>query len=100
MNIVDKIIDLANDGFEDLHVPVGSIEKLIELTGAHFPLLVNGHKVWIHLEGLPWDSISMERDISDGSMVELDFSKEDEDAYQRAIKIHLDHFEFTERLRC
>jgi hypothetical protein len=41
----------------------------------------------------------MERDISDGSITEIEFDEEDEEMYQRAIKRRQDHFEFTERLK-
>ena len=97
--ITDKIRKLAQEGFEDLHVPVGSLVKLIDLIGHEFPLLVNGAKIWIHTEGEPWDGIAMERDISDGSITEIEFDEEDEEMYQMAVKRRQDHFELTERLK-
>lgn len=70
MKLPDEIINLVNQGYENLTISESSLINFLKSYSGEIPLLINDKKVWIEVDNR-FDVPILERDISDGSAVKL-----------------------------
>ena len=67
---IDKLIELANNGYEDLSLSETKLIEFIKKYSSEFPLLIDGNEVWIHIQNnIPNDNILFETDIGENTKV-------------------------------